>query len=120
MPGVCVLQSHRPGIEYTDPGGGKHSLIVVFAKAGVDGGKNLRRGVFCQRIILDHGFRRHHKECGGGSLTGYISNKEADTVFVNREIVVEITAHLLGGIHTAPQIHFRMTVKLRCSRRQGV
>ena len=118
--GIGVLERHRPGVENTDPGGGEHSLVVVLTKPFVDRSEDLRRGVLCHRVVLDHGLCRHHKQRGGHPFSGHIGYEEADAFFVNGKIVIKVAADLPGSVHTSPQYNFRKIIERRRGRRQRV
>ena len=120
VPGVGVLQRHRPFVDNADPGRGEHARLVALAQPGVDGGEDLRGVSQVQRVVLNHSLGRHHEQRGRGALAGDIGDEEAEAVFVDREVIEEVAAHLLGGVHAAPQVHAREILELRRGRRQGV
>ena len=50
-------------------------------------------------MVFDEGLGDHHEEGGGDALAGDVGDDHGQVVVVHQEEVVEVAAHLLGGVH---------------------
>ena len=60
----------------------------------------------CLGVGFDQGLGNDHEQRGGYALSGHVRHHHGQVVIVNGEEVVEVTAHLFGGVHGGVEIVF--------------
>ena len=117
MTPVGITQKAATAIEDGKKQGDEHGLFVVAGKFIIGFGKNdlWARVVFCRGT--DQGFGHHHEQRCRNALARHIADDKTETVFVQGEEVIEVTAYLFGsqqgGIQLDPALRTRQSEVMR-------
>ncbi len=102
--GICELAGGD--LEDSEPDGDEHLFRVVRADGRVGLGQDLARGDAEHRTALDDDLGGHHEEGGRDAFAGDVGHNEAEVIVVDQEVVVEVAADFLGGVHAGVEVEF--------------
>ena len=86
-------------IDDADPGRDEHLGVVAVAERVVGPEQDLRGRPARFRQVAQGRLGPHHEQGGRNALTRHIGDDQAHVVVVDKEEIVEISAHFLGGVH---------------------
>ena len=104
------------------PGRHKHAVLIALAEAVVDVEQDLgRAGIYAGHgHVLDQGLGNDHEQGRRNALAGDIRHDAGEMVVVDQEEIIEISSHLLGGVHDRVEIEFLPVRECREMHRQHV
>ena len=93
-------------LQDAQPYGDEHALLVVGADGFVGLLQDLRRALAQHGAALQDDLGYHHEQGRRDALAGHVGHDQSEMVLIDKEEVVEVAAHLLGGVHGGVELEF--------------
>ena len=91
--------------------GHEHTGGVVGAQRVVDAGHDACWRCISRRCHLDHGLCNGHEQSCRHAFTGHVADHQANVVFIDQEIIIEIPADFARRFEQGVQVEFLMIGK---------